>query len=587
MNARESDLPPPHATLAEAHQVLTAPGEFFEMETREINGVEVRTWKNAPSSLREAFLVGRSHGAKTFLVHEDERVSFEAFGRAVAALADEFVRRGVQKGDRVAIAMRNLPEWAVAFYAAAVVGAIATPLNAWWTGDELGYALADSAAKILVADEERWLRIRQAGASPATLHSVYVTRAEPSEDLAFAVQLETVIGPSGAWSTLADVPLPEVTLSPEDPATILYTSGTTGRPKGALGSHRNILTTVVTGAFIAARTALREGEALAPPAPDAPQRALLLAVPLFHVIGCHATLAPALYGGAKLVMMRKWDPESALRLIEAERITDAGGVPTMALQLLEHPTREQYDLSSLASLSYGGAPSGQDLVSDIRRRLPSARPVTGWGMTESSGGVFAQMGLDCVRRPASCGAPIPICDVKIVDPDGVELEPGLVGELLVRGPNVVQGYWKQPAATAETFQHGWLRSGDLARRDAEGFLFIVDRLKDVIIRGGENIYSVEVENVLQEHRAVAEAALVAIPHPLLGEEPAAVVHLRVGVSATPEELRLFVAERLAAFKVPVRIEISSDPLPRNSVGKIVKPQLRAFFRIGGDDERAR
>jgi long-chain acyl-CoA synthetase len=568
----------PAMSIASAHALLTAPGAPFEMETTLIRGVPIRTWKNGPPTLRSVVEMGRAHGDAIFLVHEHERVTFEAFFRAVAALAIDLRANGVAKGDRVALAMRNLPEWPVAFYAAASLGAIVTPLNAWWTGPELEYGLVDSGAKCLVVDAERLARLGEHLPHCPQLSRVYVTREEDEIAHPRLARLESVIGPPEVWADLPDRSLPDADIAPDDDATIFYTSGTTGKPKGAVASQRNVNSNIMASACVAARAFLRRGEQPPAPDPSAPQRATLLSVPFFHATGCMAILNPSLMAGAKLAMMRKWDPIGAFELIERERITLAGGVPTIAWQLIEHPMRGDYDLSSLQSVSYGGAPSAPELVRKIREVFPNSAPGNGWGMTETSATATSHTGEDYEHRPDSCGPAVPVTDLKIMSVEGDrELPVGQVGELWCRGPQVVRGYWNKPEATAQTFVDGWVRTGDLARLDDEGFCFIIDRAKDMLIRGGENIYCIEVENVLYDHPAVMDAALVGIPHKTLGEEPGAVVTLKPGASANEIDLRAFVAERLAAFKVPVRVIFSREILPRNANGKILKSDLRKLF----------
>jgi long-chain acyl-CoA synthetase len=568
----------PAMSIDEAHAILTAPGAPFEMEELVIRGVMTRTWKNAPPSLRAVVEAGRAHGEKIFLVHEDERVTFEAFFRAVGAFARELASQGVVKGDRVAIIMRNLPEWPVAFYAAASLGAIVTPLNAWWTGPELEYGLVDSGAKIAIVDAERLERINEHLEHCPHLSRVYVSRQDEETANPLVIELESVIGAPGDWARLPDAPLPAAQVGPEDEATIFYTSGTTGKPKGALATQRNVNANIMAGACSAARSFLRRGETPPLADPAAPQRASLLSVPFFHATGCFAILNPSLAGGAKLVMMRRWDPVRAFQLIERERVSSAGGVPTIAWQLIEHPQRGKYDLSSLESVAYGGAPSAPELVRRIRETFPKSQPGNGWGMTETSATATSHGAEDYEHRPDSCGPPVPVTDLKIMTVEGDrELPVGEVGELWCRGPQVVKGYWNKPEATAETFHEGWVKTGDLARLDDEGFCFIIDRAKDMLIRGGENIYCIEVENVLYDHPAVMDAALVGIPHKTLGEEPGAVVTLKPDASATEDELRAFVAERLAAFKVPKRVIFWRETLPRNANGKIIKSDLRKLF----------
>ncbi|WP_426168043.1 class I adenylate-forming enzyme family protein [Sandarakinorhabdus sp. DWP1-3-1] len=565
----------PAMSIAQAHALLTAPGSVLEMETVTIRGRPTRTWKNAPPTLRDVFLAGRAHGDKIFIVHEDERVSFDAFGRAVLRLAAQLVADGVQKGDRVAIVMRNLPEWPVAFFAATLTGAIVTPLNAWWTGGELEYGLSDSGTKVLLCDNERLARIAPHLPELPEIERIYVTRSteEPMGDPR-EVQLESIIGHPNSWASIADRALPVAEIGPEDDATIFYTSGTTGKPKGALGTHRNIVSNIMASGFAAARSYLRRGEMPPAPDPQAPQKATLLSVPFFHATGCHAVLSPSLFAGAKLVLMRKWDVVEAMGLIERERITGCGGVPTIAWQIIEHPERGKYDLSSLETVSYGGAPSAPELVRQIKKVFGKAQPGNGWGMTETSATFTSHVGEDYELRPDSCGPACAVCDLQVRDPDGKVLAPGEVGELYGFGPNVVKEYWRKPEATAATFIDGWVRTGDLARIDEEGFCFIIDRAKDMLIRGGENIYCVEVENALYEHPAIMDAALVGRPHKTLGEEPVAFVTLKPGAEAGEDELRSFVAARLAAFKVPVAVTFSNEPLVRNANGKILKTELK-------------
>ena len=565
----------PAVSLARAHEALTAPGAPFEMAEAVIRGHRTRIWKNAPPTLREILVASRAtFGERIFLVHEDERVSYETFARASIALAHWLEAQGVAKGDRVAIVMRNLPEWPVAFFASVLLGAIATPLNGWWSGEELIYGLKDSGARVIIADEERWARIAPHRDECPALEKIAVTRAEkaPAGTIAF----ESIIGTPDAWNNLPDAPLPVVEIGPDDDASILYTSGTTGNSKGAIQTHRNSTCGVFAAQFSAMRNFIRRGEPI--PAPDpSVQRSMLIAIPFFHTTGAHAILCPSLATGGKIVMMRRFDPVRAMQLIERERVTTAGGVPTIAWQIIEHPDREKYDLSSLEAVSYGGAPASSELVRRIIEVFPKSAPGIGWGMTETTSTFTSHSAEDYRNRPESAGPCIPVCDMKIVDDDGRSLPTGAVGELWVRGPNVVRGYWNKPEATAKAFEGEWLKTGDVARLDDEGFLFIVDRKKDMLIRGGENIYCIEVEEVLYRHPAVMDAGVIGLPHHTLGEEPAAVVTLKAGMNASEEELRAFVGEHLAAFKVPVRIAFSGEPLPRNAPGKIMKPQLRAFF----------
>ncbi|WP_030920065.1 class I adenylate-forming enzyme family protein [Streptosporangium amethystogenes] len=536
---------------------LTGPGQLFEMDEVPGHGGTVKTWKHAPRDFRALLETSRFHGDKIFLTYEDEHITYEEHFRRAATLArrlaDEY---GVAKGDRVAIAMRNYPEWVIAFSAALAIGAIAVPLNAWWTPQELEYGLSDSGAKVLITDGERAARLT--GLSPALI----VTRGEVPEG---ARAFEDVMG-----EVAADVTLPPVELSPEDPATIFYTSGTTGRPKGALGSHRNIGQSPMTVAYSMYRSVVKAGR---DPGETAGQRRVtLLTVPLFHVTGCFAVMTTTMFSGSGLVLMYKWDPGRALELIEREKITGLTGVPTNVWQLLSHPDLDKHDISSLNALSYGGAPAPPKLLERITEQLPTRAPSNGYGMTETTALAINNAGDDYLAKPDSIGLPMAVVEVKIADPLGDELPVGAVGELCLRGPNIILGYWNRPEATAETFVGGWLHTGDLARVDSEGFVFIVDRAKDMVIRGGENVYCAEVEAALFEHPAVDDAAVIGIPHDELGEEVGAVV--RLSSPATAEELRAFLRERIAPFKVPVRFWVRDTELPRNPGGKILKTHLR-------------
>ena len=570
-------------SVSEADALLTSPGQPFEIAVETIRGIETRTWKNAFPTLGVILESSRLHGAATFLVYEDERTTFEEHYRFAAAVAHLLIDRyGVRPGDRVAIAMRNFPEWAMAFWGAAAAGAVVVPLNAWWTASELAYGLEDSGARVAFLDPERAQRL--AGQIDGLDLQAIVVRAGPGplpEVAAATERFEEMLAPvldglpGGAGGPSL---LPDPGVGPEDDATIFYTSGTTGRPKGAVGTHRNICTNLMSLMFSNARSSLRSGRS-APSAEAAPaervQNAYLLSVPFFHATGCHSVLVANTAAGGKLVMMYRWDPERALELIERERITTFGGVPSMVMGVLDSPSFESRDTSSVRSVAYGGAPAPPELVKRIKTHFPGGQPSNGYGLTETSSVTTMNSGDDYVRKPQSVGPPVPVCEVKVMDESGAEVPAGETGELWIKGPNVVRGYWNNPDATAEAFSDGWLHSGDVARIDDEDFVYIVDRAKDMVIRGGENVYCVEVEAALHEHPSVADCAVIGIPHPVLGEEVGAVVRLRPGSAPVDEEgLRAHVAERLAAFKVPVRIWFRTEELPRNPAGKVLKRELR-------------
>jgi long-chain acyl-CoA synthetase len=573
----------PVMSIAQCNALMTAPGAKFELEEKTINGVSLRIYKNAPLTLRDCILNTINWGDREFLVFQDERVTFAAHYKAVAHLAtklrDEF---GVKKGDRVAVIMRNYPQWSLAFWAALAIGGIATPMNSWWTGEELEYGLSDSGAKLAIVDSEKLERIREHLPKLAQLKHVIVARGGEDEADPRIVSLEKLIGDARSWAKLSDIAMPDAEVGPEDDATIMYTSGTTGKPKGALATHRAIISNVFNGMACQARHFLRQGQS--PPVRDPkvdPPRVPLLAIPFFHATGAFSNLVPAVINADKIVTMYKWDAGEALGIIEREKITTIGGVPAIAWQVLEHPDRDKYDLSSILFVAYGGAPSGPELVATIKRKFPNGLASNGWGMTETCAASCVNFGKDYEIRPDSCGAPGPAMDFKMVGARGETLGVNEVGELWVKGPNNCKGYWNKPEATARTYIDGWVVTGDIGRMDEEGFVFLLDRAKDMLIRGGENIYCIEVESALYDHPAIMDAAVVGIPHKVLGEEVGAVVQVKPEMDATADELRRFVSQKLAAFKVPVEIQIQREPLPRNANGKIMKNELRARFTARG------
>ena len=369
-----------------------------------------------------------------------------------------------------------------------------------------------------------------------------------------------------------DVTLPDETITPEDLATIFYTSGTTGQPKGALGTQRNICSNLLSLVFANARRGLRSSKPAEPE--PAGQNTYLLSVPFFHATGCHSVLVANLAFGGKIVIMHKWDPERALELIERERVTTFGGVPSMVWQVLESPQFEKRDTSSVRSIGYGGAPAPPELVRRIESMFPGRAPSNGYGLTETSSVTTMNAGDDYIAKPKSVGVPVAVCDVQVVDPDGNVVANGEVGELWIKGPNVVKGYWNKPEATESAVGGGWFRSGDGATLDDEGFVYIVDRIKDMVIRGGENVYCAEVEAALFEHPDVSDVAVIGVPHDVLGEEVGAVVLSTPGSTVTAEALQQHVRDRLAAFKVPAHIFFRDEPLPRNPQGKVLKRELR-------------
>lgn len=547
-------------TRADAVRQLTGPGEPYELETLTIRGQAVRAFKNAPRSLRELFEQNLSD--KTFIVYDDERLTFaEAYG-AAGRIAQILVERyGVKKGDRVAISMRNFPEWVLAFEAATSLGAIAVAMNALWQPEEMAYGLKDCGAKVLFADQERLDRL----ALCEEAIDVAVIAVRPSKPLAPGQhELGELMG------AVRSAPMPAASIEPEDPATIFYTSGSTGHPKGVVSSHRNIITALFSWELDARAGALVAG--IEPPEP-ASQPATLLAVPLFHVTGSHAVFLTSYRLQRRLVSMYRWDPEAAAALIEREKITSFTGPAAMTGDLVREAKRTQRDLSTLMTVGGGGAPRAPEQVKQIEASFEKALPNTGWGMTETNAIGTGIGGLEYLNRPASSGRCSAVLELKVIDETGKALPAGERGELLIRGTSLFQGYWNRPDVNAEVFlEGGWFRTGDVAYLDDEGYLFIVDRIKDLIIRGGENIGCGQVEAALLTHPGVHEAAVYAVPDERLGEEVGATVHGDAGLD--PAELQAYLSTHLARFEVPRYIQISQTPLPRTASGKILKRQLR-------------
>jgi long-chain acyl-CoA synthetase len=544
----------------QAMAVLTGPGAPFEIVERLVDGHPIKQFSDLPRSMREAFALARLHGDKPFLVYEDETWTFATLMARVDEIADALVHRyAIRPGDRVAIAMRNYPEWIASFAAILSVGGIAVCMNAWWKAEELAYGLDDSGARLLIADLERF-EVAKPRVASGGLRALVVRHDGP---LPTGVErLEDVLRPGAA--------MPEVDVHSHQDATILYTSGTTGFPKGAVSTHHAVLSALRAFACRAIAGAMTQ-----PPKEPSPYPpCFILVVPLFHVTGLVPVMLSSFLNGFKLVMMYKWSPERALELIERERVTQFVGVPTMAFDLLESKDFPLRDTSSLASVGGGGAPAPPELVARIDKSFSRARPGLGYGMTETNAYGPQNSGDDYLRKPRSAGRTVPVVEVRAFDEAMHPLPPGQVGELCFRGPNLIRGYWNKPEATAQTIVHGWLKSGDLGRVDEEGFVFVEDRAKDMVLRAGENIYCAEVEAVIYEFPGVHEAAVFGVPHERLGEEVACAVLPKQGRTIDVAELRTFVEARLASFKVPTIVEIVGEPLPRNAAGKILKRELR-------------
>lgn len=550
-------------SITEINQLLCQPGTPFEIIEREIRGINTKTWKNAPPSLRAVVEMTKAHGSNDYIIYGDERLTYAQHYKKVAALSHVLVNEfGVKKGDRVALAMRNFPEWPVVFWSVVSIGAIIVPLNAWWTGEELQYGLTDSGATVLFADQERIDRLSPYLEQLALKQTVLIRASNQAKIPNSVTPWEAL-----PWKSDGNSSIPDIAIEADDSATLFYTSGTTGKPKGALGTHHNICANLLSSAFVRARADVRNGRT---PQKASAATGFLLSVPFFHATGCHAMLCGNTLAGNKIVLMDKWNPHKAIQLIEQEKLSTFGGVPAMVWQVLESPEFPNHDLSSVTNIGYGGAPAAPELVKRISELFPHVQPSNGYGLTETSALTTSNSAEDYQAKPDSAGAPAPVCELKIVNQQGESLPIGEIGELCVKGPQVVAGYWNKPDASAETFRQGWLHTGDLARMDSEGFVYICDRAKDMLIRGGENVYCVEVEDALYSHPDIMDAAVIGLPHRVLGEEVGAMVQIKPNASVNENILKDHVASKLAAFKVPIRIDFSDEPLPRNANGKILK-----------------
>ncbi len=538
---------------------VTAPGQPYELQTMDVAGLTQRVYVNAPPTLRDLYEQNLSDN--DFLVYEDERLTYAEGYREAARIAHVLVHQyGIGRGDRVAISMRNYPEWIVAFKAVTSLGAIVVAMNALWQPDEMEYGLRDSGAKVLFADPERLERLSQISPAP----DVQVIAVRASAAPAGVARLSDLLAAVG------EVPMPAAAVVPEDMALILYTSGSTGHPKGVVSSHRNIVSALLSWE-VEGRAALVMAGVDEPPTPANPPAALL-AVPLFHVMGTHVVYLSSYRAQRKIVAMYRWDPEKAAAIVEREKITSFSGPAAMTGDLVRVAQRTGHDLSSLVSVGGGGAPRAPEQVRQIEATFANAAPGTGWGMTETNGIGTVIGGADYLARPTSAGRCLAVLDLKVIDENGDEVPAGERGELLVRGTSMFRGYWNRPELNTEVFIDYWFRTGDVATIDADGFVAIVDRIKDLIIRGGENIGCGQVEAALLMHPAVHEAAVYAVPDDRLGEEVGATVYAEPGLDL--DALREFLNEHLARFEVPRYLRAVTEALPRTGSGKILKRQLR-------------
>ena len=579
---------------------LTAEGSPFAWSTQEVRGMPMRVFDTAPPNMRFVWELSAQFADRPYIVFEDETITYGEAHAMVRSLAHYLVNEhGVGPNDRVAIAMRNYPEWALAYWATIVVGASAVGVNAWWTASELEYALNDSRPKVLIADDERLERVLEvlpAVRAEAPLHIISVRSDRELPDDASRWDDHVVV--SGAPDDL-----PPAEIAPDDDICIFYTSGTTGFPKGAQLTHRGSVHNVLHLAFAntvasmataklaandqpdsaapATPGASNEPDSAAPATPgesdegDEPSQAVIMVpTPLFHVTANNCVLHPATISGGKMVMMHRWDTARAIELIEREGVNMFTGVPTMAREMLAHPDWQTRDTSSLAALGGGGAAIQPDLVEKIDNTPGNVKPATGYGLTETSGVITAVSNAFFSARPTSAGLVMPTFEYKVLDADGNEAPTGERGELCVKGPAVVKGYINRPEATAEAIRDGWFRTGDIVYVDEDEFVHIVDRVKDMVLRGGENVYCAEVEAAIYEHPDVAEAAVFGVPDDRLGETVGAAIYLAEGATLDESELAAHLAPLIAKFKRPEHVWFVDEPIPQNANGKFVKRQLR-------------
>ncbi|MDD7941374.1 class I adenylate-forming enzyme family protein [Actinomycetospora lutea] len=539
---------------------LTAPGGEFAMVPVTVDGVAMRVHERAPHTLRELYATSPAPDDRVATVYGHERCPYGEHRRLVAHLAGWLAGQGLRPGDRLAVAMRNVPEWTVAFWAAMVSGLVVVPLNAWWTGGQLAGAIRHAGARVVIADPER---VAALDGHPELPPIVRVRGEGPLP--AGVVAWDDVVRTGG--------PVPEVDVSPDDTATIIYTSGTTGAPKGVVSSHRNHVANALNVACLGRANQLaaqRRGE----PAPAPARPGTLLAYPMFHIAGLNGLYGAAL-SGATLALMHHWDPDEALRLIATEQLTNASGVPAVLRDVVELAVEHPRETASLSRIAMGGAPIPPSLVRRVATELAGrASAANGYGATETTSAVCANTGADYAAHPDSVGRPVPGTELRIVDPGtGAEVPDGTVGELCFRGPQIMRGYWRDPEATGAVLRDGWLRSGDLGLR-RDGWVHVVDRAKDVVVRGGENVYCGEVEAALLARPGVLEAAVVGVPHPRLGEDVAAVLVAAPGAAPDTAALREALLATLPAFAVPGTVIWRDSPLPRTATGKILKDALR-------------
>ncbi|MEK9649747.1 MAG: class I adenylate-forming enzyme family protein [Gammaproteobacteria bacterium] len=545
----------------ETFNALTASDQIFAFREPNLEKGEIyQEFTNIPNTMKEYFEIGLLHPEIDWLIFEKERYTYKEIYLYAARVANQLLADGINKGDRVAICMPNNPEYIILFIAITSIGAVCVPLNSWWVGSEIEYALKDCGAKIIFGDSKRLKSIESFDVLKISV------RGKTTGTHAYEEWLQTKL-----------INMPETPIYKDDYTTIFYTSGSTGFPKGVLSSHKNILSGLFSWALYSTLRNAVYGDGLTE-AREGVKPSILHCVPLFHVTGSHAGFLMSVMSGRKMVMVSKWDTLEAMRLIQDEKVTNITGVPTMTWEILTHPARKEFDLSSLQDLGGGGAHRPPEHVKKLAEEFNNAKPSIGYGLTETNAIGTLNGGDDYLTRPASCGRVVPpVTQLAIIDQKWKFLNTeGQIGEIVIKSPANMVGYWNKPEATAEVMKDGWFRTGDLGYIE-DGFLFIIDRVKDLVIRGGENISCIEVESVISEHPAVFEVAVFGIPDDRLGEVLCAAVSLKTNNSLLVDELKVFLEAKLAAFKIPLHIMMQSEPLPKVASGKFDKPFLRNKF----------
>ena len=480
------------------------------------------------------------------LIYESRTYSYGELMKLIDSCGLALKKLGVKPGDRVALMINNRPEFVIAYQAAVKIGAVIVPINTFLKETELSHQINDMGAKVFIGNDWCAASVGSIKDELKTVKEIILTGVEGYTDF------QEFISSEKGELELYDA-------ADDDVAVIKYTAGTTGKPKGAMQTHGNIYRFV------------RDNMDIQPIEPD---RCILLFVPLFHGFGDHCCMNPVFMCGASFVVMDPFNPEEIFKAIQNHKCIYFGCTPSMLYGLMNHPDADKYDLSSLERVLTGGGPVTRDIVDGFKNKF-GVEVLQGYGLTEGCAGyTYTRIGMPF--KEGSCGVLLPEVEMKIVDEDGNEVPKGQPGEIVVKSPYNMKGYWNNPEATMETIKDGWLHTGDLGRFDEDGYLYLVDRVKDMIIMSGENIYPTEIEEIILEHPAVAQVAVIGAPDPRRGEIPCAVVVLNPGATLTEDELIEYCKPKMASFKVPRMVKFRQD-MPLSTVFKVLKRELRKEY----------